>query len=77
MGTTSSNGYTTAAVTEFLNKADSFLVAYAMLGNYEIVTLETRAPGSKSRIKIPDAASAHGISTITPYKMLRRHGVYF
>ncbi|WP_422049335.1 DUF4411 family protein [Shimia sp.] len=72
-----SNGYTTAAVAEFLSKADSYLVAYAMLGRHEIVTLETSAPGSKNRIKIPDAASAHGISTITPYQMLRQNGVHF
>jgi len=73
----SSNGYTTAAITEFLSKADSYLVAYAMLGGDQIVTLETSAPGAKSKIKIPDAASAHGISTITPYQMLRMHGVLF
>ncbi|WP_439526468.1 DUF4411 family protein [Roseovarius mucosus] len=73
----SSNGYTTAAITEFLSKADSYLVAYAMLGGHQIVTLETSAPGSKNRIKIPDAASAHGIATITPYQMLRLHGIHF
>lgn len=73
----STNGYTTAAITEFLSKADSYLVAYAMLGGHQIVTLETSAPGAKSKIKIPDAASAHGISTITPYQMLRMHGVVF
>lgn len=72
-----SNGYTTAAITEFLSKADSYLVAYAMLGGHQIVTLETSAPGAKSRIKIPDAASAHGISTVTPYQMLRSNGVRF
>lgn len=72
-----SSGYTSAATAEFLGKADSYLVAYAMLGGYEIVTLETSAPAAKGRIKIPDAASAHGISTITPYQMLRRHGVTF
>jgi hypothetical protein len=72
-----SNDYTTAAITEFLSKADSYLVAYAMLGGQKIVTLETSAPEAKSRIKIPDAASAHGISTITPYQMLRLHGVHF
>ena len=39
--------------------------------------LEVGAPAAKSKIKIPDAANAHGISTITPYQMLRQHGVYF
>lgn len=72
-----SNGYTPAAVAEFLGKADSYLVAYAMLGGHQIVTLEAGAPTAKNKIKIPDAANAHGISTITPYQMLRQHGVYF
>lgn len=72
-----SNGYTPAAVAEFLGKADSYLVAYAMLGGHQIVTLELAEPGRKNKIKIPDAASAHGISTITPYQMLRQHGVHF
>lgn len=72
-----SNGYSPAAVAEFLGKADSYLVAYAMLGGHQIVTLEVSAPAAKSKIKIPDAANAHGISTISPYQMLRQHGVYF
>lgn len=70
-----SNGYTTAAVGEFLSKADAYLVAYAMLGRHQIVTLETSAPGSRSRIKIPDAGNAFGVSSITPFQMLRQHGV--
>lgn len=72
-----SNGYTPAAIAEFLVKADAYLVAYAMLGVHQIVTLEVGAPGGKSKIKIPDAANAHGISTITPYQMLRQNGVHF
>ncbi len=72
-----SNGYTASATTEFLSKADSYLVAYAMLGGHQIITLETSAPAAKSKIKIPDAAIAHGISTMTPFQMLRLHGVTF
>jgi hypothetical protein len=70
-----SNGYTSAAVSEFLSKADSYLIAYAVLGGYQVVTLETSAPGSRNRIKIPDAGSAFGINSITPFQMLRQHGV--
>lgn len=72
-----SNGYTTAAVAEFLGKADSYLVANAMLGGHQIVTLEVGAPAAKTAIKIPDAANEHGISTISPYQMLRQHDVKF
>lgn len=71
-----SNGYTSAAVTEFLSKADAYLIAYAMLGGHQIVTFETSAPGSRNRIKIPDAGNAFGVSSITPFQMLRQHGVY-
>lgn len=71
----SSNGFNSAAVSEFLSKADSFLIAYAMLGGHQIVTLETSAPASRNKIKIPDAADAFGVSSITPFKMLRNHGV--
>lgn len=72
-----SNGYSSAAVTEFLSKADSYLIAYAMLGGHQIVTFEAPAPSSRNRIKIPDACSAFGVSSITPFQMLRQHGVYF
>lgn len=72
-----SNGYTSAAVNEFLSKADSYIIAYAMQGGHQIVTLETSAPGSRNKIKIPDAGNAFGISSITPFQMLRQHGVYF
>jgi len=72
-----SNGYTSAAVADFLSKADSYLIAYAMLGGHQIVTLEASAPGSRNKIKIPDAGNAFGISSITPFQMLRQHGVTF
>jgi len=73
----SSKDYTSAAVAEFLSKADSYLVAYALLGNHQIVTLETSEPHRKNKVKIPDACKAFGISTVTPYQMLRNHGVKF
>lgn len=70
-----SNGYTSAATADFLSKADSYLIAYALQGGHQIVTLETRAPQSKNKIKIPDAGDAHGITSISPFEMLRRSGV--
>ena len=59
----------------FLSKADSYLIAYAMLGGHQIVTFEVPAPGSRNKIKIPDAGNAFGVSSITPFQMLRQHGV--
>lgn len=69
-----SGSYTAAATAEFLNKADAFLIAHAMGGGHEVVTLEASAPAAISKIKIPDACSAHGITCISPYELLRRHG---
>ena len=69
------NGYTSAAVAEFLDKADAFLIAYAMQEGHSIVTLEVSAPNARHKIKIPDAANAFGINSITPFQMLRLHGV--
>ena len=74
-GWANSNGFTPAAVAAFVGKADSFLIAYAMLRGYKIVTFEKSEPNARHRIKIPDAASAFGVSTITPFQMLRQHGV--
>jgi len=70
-----SNSFTSAAINDFLSKADSYLVAYAIHGGHQIVTLETSAPGATNRIKIPDAATAQGIGSITPFEMLRQNGV--
>lgn len=69
-----SGAFSSAATAEFLSKADAFLVAYAMDGGHEIVTLEKSAPNSKSKIKIPDACAAHGVRCVSPYELLRLHG---
>ena len=74
-GWATSNGYTSSAVSDFLGKADSYLIAYALQGGHQIVTLETSSPMGKSRIKIPDAANAHGLISITPFEMLRQNRV--
>lgn len=70
-----SNGYTQNAESEFLAKADYQLVARAHHEDFQVVTLETSEPLRKNRIKIPDACNAHGVSSITPYEMLRQNGV--
>ncbi|OOY19708.1 hypothetical protein BMI86_13860 [Thioclava sp. DLFJ5-1] len=75
LGDELSNGYTPAAVAEFLNKADYQLVAHALSGGHQIVTLDTSEPPRKNKIKIPDAGNAKGVSSISPYEMLRRNGV--
>ena len=69
--------YSAAAVAEFLSSADYQLVAYALAHKHVVVTYEVSAPGSKKKIKIPDACLAMGVKSIDPYKMLRAQSVKF
>lgn len=63
--------YEDAAIAEFMEVADGHLVAHALQGNYEVVTLE-KASNSPTKIKIPNACNAFGINCITTFEMLRR-----
>lgn len=51
-----------AALDEFASVADSYLVATAAAKDMIIVTYEASAPGSKKRVKIPDACQALSVS---------------
>lgn len=61
--------YDPAAKAEFADAADSFLVAQAKAGTHTVVTHERISDGRK-RIKIPNAAAAHGVPWCTPFHML-------
>jgi len=65
-----SSDYDPAAKAEFADAADSFLVAQARSGGHTVVTHERISDGRK-RIKIPNAAVAHGVQWCTPFHMLR------
>lgn len=65
-----SSDYDPAAKAEFADAADSFLVAKAFAGGHTLVTHERISDGRK-RIKIPNAAAAHGVPCCTPFHMLR------
>lgn len=60
-----STDYDPAAKAEFADAADSFLVAQAHAGSHTVVTHERISDGRK-RIKIPNAATAHGVQWCTP-----------
>ncbi len=62
--------YDPAAKAQFADAADSFLVAQAHAGGHTIVTHERISDGRR-RIKIPNAAVAHGVQWCTPFHMLR------
>lgn len=68
--------YLPGALTKFLHvqSADAWLIALAASGkNWTIVTNEVRAPDSKRDVKLPDAASALNVPTISLAELLRKH----
>lgn len=70
------SGFQPAAYSEFLDVADSFLVAQALAGGHTVVTLEKPATTpSKKKIKVPDACAGVGVKCITPYAMMRLQSV--
>jgi hypothetical protein len=65
-----------AAYSEFLDVADSYLIAQALAGGYTVVTLEKPATTpSKKKIKVPDACAGVGVRCMTPYAMMRLQNV--
>lgn len=63
--------YTDAAIDEFLDTADHWLVASAHRHGAALVTNEVPAPEGKKRVKIPDAAAAFNVPCITTLEFLR------
>ena len=68
--------YEPAAVSIFLQDADSYLVAHALAHGHVVVTREISSP-SRKNVKIPDACVALGVKCMTPFEMLRRERALF
>ena len=62
--------YEQTARATFLNGADAQLIAHAIARGDTVVTHEVPG-GSRKRIKIPEAAVAHGVRYVNPYQLLR------
>ena len=71
-----SPSYETAAIRTFLQGADYYLIAHALLGGYEVVTHEVPSD-SRKRIKIPNVCSGLGVKCVMPFEMLRREQARF
>lgn len=70
------SGFQSAAYNEFLDVADSFLVAQALAGDHTVVTLEKPATTpSRKKIKVPDACAGVGVRCMTLYALMRLQGV--
>lgn len=72
----SGGGFDPAAVTNFLNVADFFLVGQALAFGHTIVTHEVISASIK-KIKIPNACVQFGVRYINPYQMLRNEQARF
>lgn len=65
------------AVREFLNVADSWMVACAHARSLCIVSNETSNPRKITKVKLPDAATALNVDCITGIDFLRREKISF
>lgn len=69
-------GYEPAAVNNFMQVADFWLVAAALSGHHAVVTHEVASPTTR-RIKIPNVCVGLGVEFLSPYQMLRREQARF
>lgn len=53
--------------------ADPWLVAYASINNFCIVTNEEPAPSAQTSVKLPDAANAFGVKVVKLHEVLSIH----
>lgn len=67
--------YTPSAKNEFVNVADSWLVAEALSQNFTVITYETSDPNCKHRVKIPDACKAVGVKYCSLNDAFRALGI--
>ncbi|MDY3127120.1 MAG: DUF4411 family protein [Corynebacterium sp.] len=65
------------AVDDFLNVADSWLVACAMVNTATIVSNETSAVNSTARLKLPDAAAHFGVAYLAFLGFLEEKNLSF
>jgi hypothetical protein len=64
-----SQNYEQAAITEFLQRADFFLIGHALAGNFTVVTHEVHANSTK-KVKIPNVCAGLNAKCINTFAML-------
>lgn len=67
--------YKGAAVDEFMSSADFRLAAQGKALGAVVVTRETSDPGSRRRVKLPDAAAHLGVRSVQPFEIYERLGL--
>jgi hypothetical protein len=68
--------YTPAAISEFLQAADYYLVSHARAKRVTVVTAEIAAD-TVNKVKIPNACTALGVEYMDLFRMLRAEGARF
>jgi len=72
----SQGNYLPAAISDFYQAADYYLVAQALSLGYSVVTHEIH-DGSRKRVKIPTVCLGLDIPCLTPFELLRRERARF
>jgi len=70
-------GYFDSATAQFAAGADGWLVAYAHVHGWIVVTNEVSSPGAKRRVPIPDVCKRFGVTCRDTFAMLTDLGVRF
>lgn len=68
-------GFRQSAISDYVNVADSYLVATAAAKNMVLVTYEKSNPQRRNRVMIPDACKAIGVRSCDLNTALRELGV--
>jgi len=68
--------YEDAAVSDFLDSSDYYLVAHALAHGHTVVSHEVSSNSLKN-IKIPDACKGFGVECVLPFEMLSREQARF
>ena len=66
-----------SAKSEFAKGADGWLVAFAKLNSYNLVTLEVFNPNIQRKVPIPNVCRTFQVQCFDTFEMLRALGIKF
>ncbi len=69
--------FSDAAKADFAQGADGWLIAYARVNGYTIVTQEQMASALSHKVKIPNVCHAFNVPYVDTFSMLRSLGIRF
>jgi len=69
--------FTGAAKADFAKGADGWVVSFAMVNSYVVVTQEVYSPEIKRKVPIPNVCREFGVEYIDTFNMLRKLNIRF